>query len=105
MWNLCRASGGVLRDLISLARSTAEGAYLNDADQATDLDVDKAIQQLGNSYHLGLGTNQLELLRRVINGDGFSPSDPASLELLITRRVLEQAGSRYEVHPALAPLL
>ncbi len=105
MWNLCLASGGVLRDLISLARSTAESAYLNDADEATDLHVQKAIQQLGNSYLLGLGTNQIEGLRRVINGDGFAPSDPASLELLISRRVLEQAGSRYEVHPALRLLL
>ncbi len=105
MWQLCLSSGGVLRDLISLARSTAESAYLNDADAVTNLDVDKAVQQLGNSYLLGLGTDQIDILRKVVKGAGFAPSDAVSMELLITRRVLEQPGSRYEVHPALAPLL
>lgn len=105
MRQLCLSSGGVLRDLISLARSTAESAYLNDADEVTTLDADKAVQQLGNSYLLGLGSRQVEILKSVVKGNGFSPADATSMELLITRRVLEQSGSRYEVHPALAPLL
>jgi hypothetical protein len=105
MWRLCLASGGVLRDLISLVRSCAEGAYLNDADAATDQDVEKAIHQLGNGYLLGLGTTQVKILKNIVKGGGFMPSDAVSLELLVTRRVLEQAGSRYEVHPSLVPLL
>jgi len=67
--------------------------------------VEQAIEQLGNSYLLGLGTQQKALLTRVLEGDGFSPSDPERLELLITRRILEQSESRYEVHPALAAVL
>jgi hypothetical protein len=102
---LCLASGGVLRDLISLARNAGENAYLDDADQVNAFHVEKSIEQLGNSYLLGLGTRQKGILEKVLEGGGFSPSDPESMELLITRRVLEQSGSRYEVHPALKPAL
>jgi hypothetical protein len=105
MQKLCLASGGVLRDLISLARSAGENAYLADADDIEARHVDKAIEQLGNSYLLGLGTRQKELLENMLRGKGFTPSDAQSMELLITRRVLEQSESGYEVHPALATVL
>jgi hypothetical protein len=105
MQKLCLASGGVLRDLISLARNAGENAYLEDADNIEASHVDRAIEQLGNSYLLGLGTRQKVDLRKLLRGDGFAPSDSTSMELLITRRVLEQSESRYEVHPALATVL
>jgi hypothetical protein len=41
----------------------------------------------------------------VMQGKGFTTADSENMELLITRRVLEQAESRYEVHPALALVL
>lgn len=105
MKRLTLASGGVLRDLITLARNAGENAYLDDADQAEDKHVNRAIEQLGNGYLLGLGTKQVEIIRGILDGKGFSPSDPDSMELLVTRRVLEQSVSRYEVHPALAMVL
>lgn len=105
MQKLCLASGGVLRDLISLARNAGENAYLEDADNIEASHVDRAIEQLGNSYLLGLGTRQKVDLKKLLQGDGFAPSDSTSMELLITRRVLEQSESRYEVHPALAAVL
>lgn len=105
MQKLCLASGGVLRDLIALARSAGENAYLEDVDDIGASHVDKAIEQLGNGYLLGLGTRQKEALRKVLQGGGFAPSDSESMELLITRRVLEHSESRYEVHPALATAL
>ncbi|SPE37365.1 hypothetical protein SBA6_70007 [Candidatus Sulfopaludibacter sp. SbA6] len=105
MQRLCLASGGVLRDLISLARNAGENAYLDDADEIEKPHVDKSIEQLGNSYLLGLGTRQKSKLRKMLDGQGFAPSDSEGLELLITRRVLEQSESRYEVHPALAAVL
>jgi hypothetical protein len=101
MQKLCLASGGVLRDLISLARNAGENAYLADADYISSEHINRAIEQLGNSYLLGLGTKQKTLLQRLLDGGAFSPSDPDSMELLITRRVLERSESRYEVHPAL----
>ncbi len=105
MQRLCLASGGVLRDLISLGRNAAENAYLDDSDSITASNMDRAIEQLGNSYLLGVGTRQNSILQKMMQGEGFSPSGSDSMELLITRRVLEQPGSRYEVHPALASVL
>lgn len=105
MLRLCLASGGVLRDLISLARNAGQNAYLDDADVIDSRHVDRAIEQLGNSYLMGLGMNQKEKLMAILEGGSFSPSDPESMELLVTRRVLERSESRYEVHPALASVL
>jgi len=105
MQRLCLASGGVLRDLISLARNAGENAYLDDADAIGPRHIARAIEQLGNSYLLGLGTNQVAVLNKLTGGGGFTPSDSDSMELLITRRVLERSESRYEVHPALAAVL
>jgi len=105
MQRLCLASGGVLRDLISLARNAGENAYLDDADSIEVSHVDRSIEQLGNSYLLGLGTRQKTVLKKMLDGEGFAPSDSESMELLITRRILEQSGSRYEVHPALTTVL
>lgn len=105
MQKICFASGGVLRDLISLGRNAAENAYLEDCDSIGPQHVDRAIEQLGNSYLLGLGTHQKTIVEDVLTGKGFSPSDTDSMELLITRRVLEQSESRYEVHPALASVV
>lgn len=102
---LCRASGGVLRDLISLARSAGENAYLDNSDYVQPSHVDKAIAQLGNNYLLGLSTEQMDVLRGLRQGEGISPSNPGTMELLITRRILERPGSTYEVHPALTPLV
>ena len=48
---------------------------------------------------------QKAILENVLQGKGFTPSDAQSMELLITRRVLEQSESAYEVHPALVTVL
>jgi len=102
---LCLASGGVLRDLISVTRSAGQNAYLEDFDYVNPSHIDKAVAQLGNSYLLGLGTEQKHILDELLRGGGISPSNPESMELLITRRILERDGSIYEVHPALAEVL
>ena len=88
-----------------MARSAGEGAYLDNADAIDARHVDQAIEQLGSSYLLGLGTRQKKKLRKMIAGGGFSPSDPEEMELLITRRILELSEARYEVHPALVSAL
>lgn len=104
MERISRASGGVLRDLISLASSAGENAYLDNVDHIQGHHVDDAIDRLGNTYLLGLEEKHLEVLRTLLQGNGFSPSTPENMELLLTRRVLEY-GPRYEVHPALRKAL
>lgn len=103
---LCRYSGGVLRDLISLAHSAGENAYLENEDRIEERHVLQAVRQLGNGYRLGIGTMQLSLLRSMLHGGGFTPSDPAVIDLILTRRMLAgSTGSNYVVHPALAFVL
>jgi len=104
---VARGSGGVLRDLISLARNSATESYLAGDETITETHAAKAVLELGEGYFLGLGESHLGMLRQLQRGGGFRVDDPASLELLFTRRVLEyhEPKPRYEVHPALAELL
>jgi hypothetical protein len=67
--------------------------------------VRKAVLQLGQGYFLGLGRTQIQALLKLRNEGSFSPSDASHLDLLLSRRVLERPPDKYEVHPALAPLL
>ena len=104
---VARGSGGVLRDLISLARNSATESYLAGEETINERHVAKAVRELGESYFLGLGESHLKLLSRLKRGEGFRVEEPASLELLFTRRVLEyqEPKPRYEIHPALEGLL
>jgi hypothetical protein len=104
---VARGSGGVLRDLISLARNSATESYLAGEESINETHVALAVRELGESYFLGLGERHVKLLTRLKRGEGFRVEDPASLELLFTRRVLEYQDPkpRYEIHPALAGLL
>ncbi len=104
MQALCKASGGVLRDLISLARNAAENAYIDGSDKIKGQHVSRAVEQLGQSYLLGLGPDQIKSLLKLRDEGSFSAA--ANKELLVTRRVLlYRDPDRFEVHPALAPLL
>ncbi len=105
--SLCRSSGGVLRDLISLARNAAQEAYLDEGERIDQSHLSKAIRQLGEGYLIGLGHNHLAALGRLQEGGAFSTGNALHMELLVTRRVLEyqEPKPRYVVHPALAPLL
>lgn len=100
-------SGGVLRDLISLARAAGEEAYTAGANQVRKHHVDKAGDAFGRTLMLGLDKDELSVLQRVRTAGQFVPTSDKDLALLITRRVLEYANgrSRYAVHPTLRPLL
>ena len=79
---LAKASGGILRDLISLVQAAAQNAYLEDSDAVTDANVDDAI----NSYLLGLGSKQRNQLQNINQWRSFSPTSKDDLDLLISRR-------------------
>jgi len=100
-------SGGVLRDLISLARAAGEEAYTAGAPLVKKGHVDKAGDAFGRTLMLGLDKDELSVLQRVRTAGQFVPTSDKDLALLITRRVLEYANgrSRYAVHPTLRPLL
>ena len=102
---ICRSSGGVLRDLITLARDAGEAAYIEGAEQILVEHANAAIQQMGESYLRGLGPEQIGILRRLIKERSFDVASSPNIELLVTGRVLEYSATDFRVHPALEPLL
>jgi hypothetical protein len=105
---IAKYSGGVLRDLLTLARSSAEYAYRDDEDRIGRPHVNAAIKQLGNRYLVGLGYAQKRLLRGLTNDGKFPIENSSARELLVNRQVLEyfKGGVDYfAVHPALAKVL
>lgn len=104
---LARWSGGVLRDLISLARAAGEEAYMRGADRVEEAHVETAADAFGRKLAFGLGSADLEILSRVAAKGTFVQTSDRDIALLLTRRVLEHStGSpRFTVHPTLKPLL
>jgi hypothetical protein len=102
---ICCASGGVLRDLITLARDAGEAAYIEGSNRILPEHVKAAIKQLGESYLRGLGPEQLKILRRLNTERFFDVASALNIELLVHGRVLEYSASDFRVHPALRPLI
>jgi hypothetical protein len=102
---LCAYSGGVLRDLISLARDAAEEAYVADRDSITLADIEKVAHQLGNSYLRGLGPEAIQTLLKLESTKSIDLNQAANVELLLTRRVLEYSSTDFRVHPALLSVI
>jgi Cdc6-like AAA superfamily ATPase len=108
VFEIARFSGGVLRDLITLARTSAEAAYRDDKDRIGPAHVQSAIRQLGRRYLVGLGRVQLGLIRRLTNNYEFSTENPVARELLVNRQILEHFNNHrdsFAVHPALVEVL
>jgi hypothetical protein len=103
--SICRYSGGVLRDLVALARDAAEEAYISEHQNISKDDVAKVVQQLGTSYLRGLGPEAIKTLFDLDKSRSFQLDRPANVELLLTRRVLEYSSTDFRVHPALLTVL
>jgi len=106
--SIAKYSGGVLRDLLTLARSAAEYAYRDDQDRIGRKHVQAAIKQLGKRYLVGLGATDRYRLQRLADDKAFPIQDSSAQELLVNRQVLEYFSRGQEffaVHPALASVL
>ncbi len=103
---VCEFSGGIVRDLIMLARDAGEQAYLQ-GEPVIDLShVAFATRNLGKSYSIGLDPAQAKRLKRIGTGTSeFSPSAPGDLVLLLSGRVLHRTPTAFQVHPALWSIL
>jgi ABC-type dipeptide/oligopeptide/nickel transport system ATPase component len=105
---IAKYSGGVLRDLLTLARSAAEYAYRDDQDRIGRQHVQAAVKHLGNRYLVGLGRTHRRLLQQLAKNDQFPMEDPTARELIVNRQVLEycdRGRDYFAVHPALAKVL
>ncbi len=105
---LVHHSGGVLRDLLSLAQSACLEAYMDGSDVIGLWQADTAIDSFGRKHMQGLRLNELEVLRRVVENGNFVHTSEDDLALLMTRRVLEyrvNGRPRYAVHPTIVKFL
>lgn len=104
---LVAASGGVLRDLISLAKAAGDEAYLRGADAIEMAHAQAAADAFGRSLMIGLHKPEIDTLKHLRSGGGFVWTTDDDLALLATRRVLEypHRPSPFSVHPTIAPLL
>jgi len=106
---LASRSGGVLRDLLTLAQAAVNEAYVRGGDQVTAEHVEIAADSFGRKQLLGLDSEEIETLQRVRVRGSFVQTSAKDLGLLLTRHVLEYQDPRgkpiYRVHPTLQPLL
>lgn len=104
---LVESSGGVLRDLLQLARLAVEEAYLSGAQRIEETHVRAASDVFGRKHIFGVTPTELATLQRLRRHQEFVPTSDDDLALLTTRRVLEYQRGRveYAPHPTLVPLL
>jgi hypothetical protein len=106
-------SGGVLRDLISLARTTGEEAYVSGADQVEVAHVQTAADRFGRALLLGITPAMAKRLKDFVPKFGkpkelqFTLSSESDIALLLGRLIVEVPGTpvRYVPHPAVVPLV
>jgi hypothetical protein len=100
-------SGGVLRDLMSLAKLAGEEAYLDGAESIASQHAMTAADRFGRSLLIGLEPDDLAKLKQAQSSGRFVPVSPSDVALLATRRLLQYDGRDrlYTVHPCIAPLL
>lgn len=93
---LAKSSGGVLRDLLQLARLAAEEAYLSGAQRIEEPHVRAAADIFGRKHIFGVTPTELATLQRLRQRQEFVPTSDDDLALLTTRRVLEYQRARVE---------
>jgi hypothetical protein len=106
---LVHLSGGVLRDLIFLAKSAGQAAYRQGAEAIDAEHVDAAANGYGRSLLVGLKQEEIDTLKHLRTTGEFVRVSESDLALMATRRILEYHSSTspiaFAVHPTIAPLL
>jgi hypothetical protein len=107
MDTLVKFSGGILRDLINLTQAAIEEAYISGEDKIAREHTIKAILSFGKTQMIGIANEELEILKKILDREKFSPRTEQDIKLLITRRIIEYEypKQRYVVHPAIAPII
>lgn len=112
-------SGGIMRDLIALARNAGETAYSLGADEISSEHIDITTNRFGRALLLGLSKEATQRLTVIYNTQvRFSPvsqnpfieftaSNDVDVDLLVRRLVIEfpDLPPRFTLHPTIRPLL
>jgi len=97
---IARASGGVLRDLLSIATRAAMDAYDLGHDVIEEIDVRSAVQAIGAAKAIGFDSASLSTLRRVAAGEAFKLEEQ-NLSMVERGQVVQAEVGVWNVHPAL----
>jgi hypothetical protein len=110
-------SGGILRDLIALARNAGEEAYARGAECISMEHVDAAADRFGRALLLGLSSDATERLTKLAAQlrfkkpreafTQFTVSSDVDIDLLVRRLIIEfpEIPPRFALHPTIRPLL
>jgi hypothetical protein len=105
---LVELSGGVLRELVSLARDACSNARAHSAERVELNDAERAGSSLRNTYRRMLTQAQYEELWAIHNDPHKQQTNnPTSQALIHNMGLLEytNGGSWWDVHPVILPLL
>jgi hypothetical protein len=110
---LAKQSGGIVRDLLSLARAAAEEAYRLGAEMVEEEHVRTAADQFGRNLVVGISGEMIDRLKSLPlrHGPGlpfsFTPATDIDIRLLLRRLIIEipPAPVRYILHPTIVPLI
>lgn len=117
--SIARWSGGIMRDLIALARNAGETAYSLGEDKISAEHVDIAANRFGRALLLGLSKEATQRLTNIYNSQvrfvppskglfiEFTASNDVDIDLLVRRLVIEfpDLPPRFTLHPTIRPLL
>ena len=105
---LVELSGGVLRELVSLAKDACSNARAQDHAKIEVEDVERAASQVRNLYRTMLTRGQFKALWQVHSSRTKQPADNAQAEQLVHNLSLlgyMNDESWWDVHPVVLPLL
>ena len=105
---LARLSSGFLRDLLALARDSAESAYVAGRENITLEDVTRAGTRYGESLAFGTSDAELAVMRKVIRSSRLVVRGALEAGLVDRRALVPYAGpqsERWAVHAALQDVL
>jgi hypothetical protein len=115
---LIMASGGILRDLLLLARAAVEEAYISGDDRVTSQHTATAASRMGRSLLRVVGAEMWKHMLAMVPEGFEAPGGPAlislkmsegpiSRQLILNRLVIPLPGgiARYIFHPCIVPFL
>ncbi|PSM31822.1 hypothetical protein [Haliangium sp. UPWRP_2] len=106
---LVQMSGGILRDLLRLAKQAGQRAFMEDAPHITPTHVQAVAELEGRKLLFGVTETALIKLKALARGERFVLATEEDVTLLETRRVIQyqdDAGqTRYVLHPVMQSLL
>ncbi len=106
---LVQMSGGILRDLLKLAKQAGQRAFMADAPHITPAHVQAAAEQEGRKLLFGVTEVSLGKLKALAKGERFILATKEDQTLLESRRIIgyqsDDGQMRYVLHPVMQSLL